>query len=177
MVFSSLSFLILFLPSVIVLYYVCPKKYRSLRNAWLFFASLIFYGCGEPRFCPVFVCGILWNYLFGLLIGKCRENAGSSGDHGSGSGQPDRSGQPASSGSFPLVGNHSRACKKICLVLCLAGDLGLLALFKYANFFFSNIRLLTGTALPFPEIALPIGISFFTRDGTESIRSQQSDPR
>ena len=78
MVFSSLSFLILFLPSVIVLYYVCPKKYRSLRNAWLFLASLIFYGFGEPRFCPVFVCGILWNYLFGLLIGKCREETGSS---------------------------------------------------------------------------------------------------
>ena len=132
MVFSSLSFLILFLPSVIVLYYVCPKKYRSLRNAWLFLASLIFYGFGEPRFCPVFVCGILWNYLFGLLIGKCREETGSS------------------------------ARKKICLYLCLAGDLGLLAVFKYANFFFSNVRLLTGAALPFPEIALPIGISFFT---------------
>lgn len=132
MVFSSLSFLILFLPSVIVLYYVCPKKYRSLRNAWLFLASLIFYGFGEPRFCLAFVCGILWNYLFGLLIGKCREETGRS------------------------------ARKKICLSLCLAGDLGLLAVFKYANFFFSNVRLLTGAALPFPEIALPIGISFFT---------------
>ena len=156
MVFSSLTFLILFLPSVLFLYYVCPKKFRSLRNAWLFLASLIFYGFGEPRFCPVFLCGILWNYLFGLLIGKCRQNAEHSEDHGSGSIQSGRT------GLFSHMRNHSHACGKICLVLCLAGDLGLLAVFKYANFFFSNIRLLTGAALPFPEIVPPIGISFFT---------------
>ena len=163
MVFSSLSFLILFLPSVIVLYYVCPKKYRSLRNAWLFLASLIFYGCGEPRFFPVFLCGILWNYLFGLLIGKCRQNAGSSS--GGGVCQMDPKSPDPHPDSSPGGGAGSISqsrCGKIFLILCLAGDLGLLALFKYANFFFANIRLLTGAAFSFPEILLPIGISFFT---------------
>ena len=48
------------------------------------------------------------------------------------------------------------------LWLGIAGNLGLLAAFKYASFFAANANALTGLALPIPHIVLPLGISFFT---------------
>ena len=45
MVFSSLSFLTLFLPLTILLYFAVPRRFRNLL---LFLASLIFYAWGEP---------------------------------------------------------------------------------------------------------------------------------
>jgi D-alanyl-lipoteichoic acid acyltransferase DltB (MBOAT superfamily) len=51
---------------------------------------------------------------------------------------------------------------KILLALGLTFNLGLLAYFKYANFFVDNLDLLTGLDLVLAKIALPIGISFFT---------------
>lgn len=53
------------------------------------------------------------------------------------------------------------------LVLCLAvaGNLGLLCVFKYADFAVSTLNRLPGIALPLPGIALPVGISFFTFQG------------
>ena len=44
----------------------------------------------------------------------------------------------------------------------VAVNLGLLAVFKYAGFFMETIGHLTGREVPVPQIALPIGISFFT---------------
>ncbi|RZL33144.1 MAG: MBOAT family protein [Rubrivivax sp.] len=41
-------------------------------------------------------------------------------------------------------------------------NLLLLAVFKYGDFLTGNVNQLFGTALPLPELALPIGISFFT---------------
>jgi len=51
--------------------------------------------------------------------------------------------------------------RKIFLVLCLAGNLGLLFIFKYLGFFITTVNYF-GAGLPVIEIALPIGISFFT---------------
>jgi len=48
------------------------------------------------------------------------------------------------------------------LILGVTADLGLLAYFKYANFFVSNFDLLFGTRWDVGFVILPIGISFFT---------------
>jgi D-alanyl-lipoteichoic acid acyltransferase DltB (MBOAT superfamily) len=47
------------------------------------------------------------------------------------------------------------------LVAGLVFDLGLLAFYKYANFFVENVNALGG-ALTLPDIVLPLGISFYT---------------
>ena len=48
------------------------------------------------------------------------------------------------------------------LALSVAADLGLLAWFKYAGFLARTLRLLPGLSrLPVPQVALPIGISFY----------------
>ena len=57
---------------------------------------------------------------------------------------------------------HNSKTKRLCLVGSLAACLGLLAYFKYANFFVENFAALTGLSVPALKIALPIGISFYT---------------
>ena len=56
--------------------------------------------------------------------------------------------------------------KKIILSISLAGNLGLLGFYKYADFGISQINSLTTSlgfdAIPFLNLALPIGISFYT---------------
>ena len=51
---------------------------------------------------------------------------------------------------------------KIVLIVSLLGNLGLLGVFKYTDFILGNINNLLGTSIPLPELALPIGISFYT---------------
>ena len=51
---------------------------------------------------------------------------------------------------------------KLFLVCGLIADLGILFVFKYLGFFMTNVRTFTGADIAVPDIALPIGISFFT---------------
>lgn len=65
MVFSSTVFLFAFLPSVLLLYYLCP---RQLRNGILLLASLVFYSWGEPVYILVMLFSTVFDYINGLLI-------------------------------------------------------------------------------------------------------------
>ena len=187
MVFSSLSFLLFFLPAVVAIYYICPRRVPGLRNGWLFLASLVFYGCGDLRFLPVFLGGIIWNYVFGLLIGRCRKpqtqpqtgekpepqaqlqaggNTQSQARPQAGANSQSKTCPQADADSQsqtrPQAGANPELLRKVLLILCLAGDLGLLAVFKYATFILSNVQHFSGFPAQIPEIILPIGISFFT---------------
>ncbi|MBR5969464.1 MAG: MBOAT family protein [Lachnospiraceae bacterium] len=68
MVFSSLVFTFFFLPAVLVLYYLARGPLSRARNYILLFASLVFYGYGEPYFVFVMIGSILINYLLALGI-------------------------------------------------------------------------------------------------------------
>ena len=71
MLFTSMTFLWIFLPVVFVLYRLV--KDLNLRNVILFAAGLVFYVWGSaPRDIPVFVLLIIFNYAAGLMIGKER---------------------------------------------------------------------------------------------------------
>ena len=52
--------------------------------------------------------------------------------------------------------------RRALMALIVFINLGLLAVFKYGTFMLSNLKLLTGFPLNIPQIALPIGISFYT---------------
>ena len=67
MLFSSNVFLFAFLPVVLLLYYVSPRR---LRNPVLLLWSLVFYGWGEPVYLFLMIATILLNYGFGLWIHK-----------------------------------------------------------------------------------------------------------
>ncbi len=72
MVFSSLVFLLFFLPALFVCYFCVPKRARWLRNAILLAFSLFFYRCGGADYLPLLLASILINYLGGLLAASDR---------------------------------------------------------------------------------------------------------
>lgn len=69
MVFSSIPFLYYFLPIVIILYALSPKK---LKNATLLLVSIVFYAWGEPRYIVFMAVSVIFGYIFGLLTEKFR---------------------------------------------------------------------------------------------------------
>ncbi len=69
MVFSSLEFLLRFLPAVLLLYFVVPGR---LKNPFLLAASLFFYAWGEPVYVALMIVSCLVNYLLGLAIDRYR---------------------------------------------------------------------------------------------------------
>lgn len=69
MVFSSLEFLLYFLPVFIVVYGLTPRKYR---NVTLLMGSLVFYGFGELKFIGLLVASLVVNYLLGLEVAPGR---------------------------------------------------------------------------------------------------------
>ncbi|MBQ3529970.1 MAG: MBOAT family protein [Oscillospiraceae bacterium] len=52
--------------------------------------------------------------------------------------------------------------KRVWLIVSVVVSLGLLAVFKYADFFIGNFNAATGLSVPLLRLALPIGISFYT---------------
>lgn len=68
MLFSSSIFLFLFLPLVLVIYYLPLRKCRQGQNVFLLLASLFFYAWGEPWFVLVMMGSIVANYGFGLWV-------------------------------------------------------------------------------------------------------------
>ena len=72
MIFSSIIFLLHFLPVTLALYYIAPPR---LKNTVLFLCSLLFYCWGEVRFFPVMLALILINYLCGLGMERFGQNA------------------------------------------------------------------------------------------------------
>lgn len=70
MLFSSVPFLFYFLPAVLIVYFLVPKR---AKNGVLLLSSLVFYGWGEPRYLPVMLGSILQGYIFGRLIERFRD--------------------------------------------------------------------------------------------------------
>jgi len=125
MLFSSIPFLYCFLPAVVLVYFLVPKRFK---NAVLLCFSLLFYGWGEPKYVFLMVATIAAFYGCGLAIDKAR----------------------------------TPNWKKIWLTVSAVVGIGLLAIFKYADFFVENINAVTGLSLTLLRLALPIGISFYT---------------
>ena len=123
MIFSSIPFLYYFLPAVLAVYYLTPRRGK---NAVLLLASLFFYGWGEPKLLWLMVFTIAVFYLCGLAIGRSAHH------------------------------------KKAWLVVSVCAGVGLLGLFKYADFFITSVNAATGMSLPLLKLALPVGISFYT---------------
>ena len=121
MLFTSISFLYYFLPTIIILYFITPKKYR---NYILLIFSIIFYMYGEPKYVILMLVEILVAYFGALLIDKYKS-------------------------------------KEIFLITIII-HIGLLCVFKYTDLFIGTINSIFKSNISFLNIALPIGISFYT---------------
>lgn len=126
MVFSSLIFIFIFLPLVLVSYYIAPKR---LRNTIILLASLIFYAWGEPVYILLIMVSILINYIGALLIGK-------------------------------YISDKEKS--KFIFITLLLIDISILFFFKYYGFAIESLGSILGLNLQIKNIALPLGISFYT---------------
>ena len=68
MVFSSLNFLLVFLPIVLLVYFILPNI--LIKNGLLVVVSLLFYALGEPYYIVLLLLSSLVNYLFARTIDK-----------------------------------------------------------------------------------------------------------
>ncbi len=129
MVFSSILFLLYFLPVFMLIYVLLPQ---SWKNYWALLVSILFYAWGAPNFIYV----VLATSLLDFYLVKA------------------------------IYTTQIQNRKKLFLTTSLVLNLGLLAYFKYANFFIENVnQVFVGlglTTLNWTNVALPIGISFFT---------------
>lgn len=128
MLFSSITFIVYFLPITLLLYF-CLAFSRTLQNIILVLLSLVFYAWGEPHYIFVLILSILLNYIFALILDKFE------------------------------TGNKF---KKYFLIFSCACNLSVLFVFKYLSFFIRNINESENFKLLSLNLALPIGISFFT---------------
>lgn len=69
MVFSSLLFLFRFLPAVLLLYYIAPRK---IRNLVLLLFSLLFYAWGEPKYVFLMLFSITMDFFMGQMVAKSK---------------------------------------------------------------------------------------------------------
>lgn len=144
MVFSSAVFLFLFLPVVLTLYFLIPKKNLWLQNALLFFCSSFFYFWGEQSGIIIMYLCIFANYIAGLML--------TSGVHGL---------------KLEEGETHSLYQKGV-LFITLTISLGLLGFYKYTNFAMENLNYVLRffnhsiNVTEYANIALPLGISFYT---------------
>ncbi|MGM9521339.1 MAG: MBOAT family O-acyltransferase [Oscillospiraceae bacterium] len=76
MVFSSVSFLVFFLPILLIVYFIVPKRFRGVRNFILLAASLVFYGWGGPKLLLLLLASVAINYVCGLFAAGGRETRG-----------------------------------------------------------------------------------------------------
>lgn len=69
MIFSSVLFLYIYLPLVLLIYQLTPLKYRNL---FLLIVNLIFYGWGEPVYILLMFLSIAIDYVNGYYVAKYR---------------------------------------------------------------------------------------------------------
>ncbi|KJC50807.1 MBOAT family protein [Bradyrhizobium sp. LTSP857] len=77
MLFNSTKFLFFFFPIVFLVFFALGRmRQRSLASAWLFVASLVFYGWDDPKFLiPLISVSIVFNYLVGRAIMSARKRS------------------------------------------------------------------------------------------------------
>ncbi len=124
MVFSSLVFISIFLPAVMILYWLLPSV--RCRNFLLLAFSLLFYAYGEPVYVFLMIVSAFFNYICAWMM-QCMDRY-----------------------------------RRLILTAAVCINLGMLAVFKYAAFFTESLNAITGLSIPVVQVALPVGISFFT---------------
>jgi len=158
-----------------LLYSICRND--TVRNIILIIASLVFYAFGEPVAIFVMLISVIFNYLFGLLcagvIGKRGKDVCESGENVCESGEDVcesgedvcESGEGVCESGEDVCESGENVCDgcsgRLWLVLAVILNIGLLFVYKYADFFLENIGLQELKL----NAALPIGISFFTFQG------------
>src|SRR5690606_8502814 len=120
---------------VFLLYWYVLNKRLAVQNILILVASYFFYGWWSYKFMGLLMLSTILDYLYGFW-----------------------------------VASPNRTKAKTFLWLSIINNLGILAIFKYYNFFalqFQEVMQILGIGITpfFLEVALPVGISFYTFHG------------
>ncbi|WP_367872602.1 MBOAT family protein [Luteolibacter sp. Populi] len=136
MLFNSYTYLLLFLPLVVLGFHLLRNSKLRLSLGWLVLMSLVFYGVWNPDptkpWSPKYVLMILGSCTFNYFLGQRLSAL-----------------------------KHTRPGKML-LAAGITANLGTLAYFKYTGFLAKSLHDFTGWPSAVPEIVLPLAISFFT---------------
>lgn len=132
MSFSYFEYSFLFLPAVIVVYFLLSGRgHLALARAWLLLCSLLFYVYLSPLYLPLLLLSIAVNFALGKAV------------------------TPGASPRTPLS-------RKAMAGIGIVFNVGLLGYFKYSDFFIQNFNSLFGKNLELLKILAPLGISYYT---------------
>ena len=124
---------LVFLFRFLPLFIIC---YFIVPNRFIKLKNLILFLFGLIFYAwgePIYICLMLFSTVFDYINGRLIEK----------------------------FGPNSKKSKAI-LIVSIIGNLGLLGIFKYADFLLNSINSLLGTNISLLGLALPIGISFYT---------------
>ncbi|MDC3252708.1 MBOAT family protein [Crocinitomicaceae bacterium] len=128
----SSTLFLLYFLPAFLVVYISLGRFRELKNWWILLASIVFYAWGAPTFIYI----LLGSTIIDFFIVRS------------------------------LYNSVKIQQKRSLLLLSIAMNLGLLIYFKYANFFVENFNDLLNTfgfeLVGWTQVALPIGISFYT---------------
>ena len=177
MLFSSIVFIWIFLPCVLLGNFILQKVGgNKAANILLLIASIFFYAWGEPVYVLLMLFSIALNWGSGMALGMVQSRAAAADTRHA----DDKAAAPAEAGKAEQAAEVGAAEQPAddqasalpapktapgaggILAVCVVLNLALLGYFKYAGMFVETVNALTGQHFPVPQIALPIGISFFT---------------
>jgi D-alanyl-lipoteichoic acid acyltransferase DltB (MBOAT superfamily) len=126
---------LLFLPVVYILYWFIFNRSLPIQNGLLLVSSYFFYGWWSWQFMGLLMLSTLIDYFYGFGVASTNKKQ-----------------------------------SKLFLILSIINNLGILAVFKYYNFFITQFKeamalLHIGVHPILIEVALPVGISFYTFHG------------
>ena len=147
MLFQSYISILLFFPLCLLGFW--GLKRQKLLQLWLIAFSLWFYGAASPYYLLLLLGSIAWNYAFFRAI-----------ERGIGRVTERVSGSAMERAEYGMERDSSR--KRLLLGIGIAGNLALLCFFKYFNAISAGWSQMKGLEDPILQLALPLGISFFT---------------
>lgn len=133
MLFNSFPYIFLFLPVSVIVYFSLNRISETAGKYWLVIISLIFYSFGSLTYLPLLFLSILVNYAISIPLRQYHTDS-----------------------------QQSKAHSKKILAIGIIFNIGLLAFFKYADFFIANINQVTNLNVTFLRLAIPLAISFYT---------------
>ena len=137
MLFNSPAYIFLFLP-VVVLGYFLLNHFRLVvaAKAWLVLSSLFFYGFWNPSYLALIIGSMLVNFALGVALHRGKRAV--------------------------IRGKYHHLKRNNILAAGVLFNLGLLGYFKYADFLIENFNLLLDRETGYLNLVLPLAISFFT---------------
>jgi len=135
MLFNSPIFIFVFLPLVVLIYALLNRGAdKTLAKTFMVAASLFFYSYWNPIYLPLILASILVNFFIGRRL----------------------------SVSYQANKESANGGRKRYLLLGVFFNVGLLAYFKYVDFFIENFNVVFAGNVETLNIVLPLAISFFT---------------